>query len=277
MNRPALYLIGALALSFAPFSTAQSKSKKHLYPLPSPPLDSSATPGPLPAADFPAQFGISDRNGTQPLNPLTDPFFEIETALETQQYDKAIAACNAALVAHSSFRHGAEILSDRALAYGGKKEWNHAIRDLSEAIKDEPHWSPLFSARGAAYAHMKRWKSAERDIQKSLDLIPPETKPAAAAYVLNEAAWFRATCGEKRFRDGKAAVKFARRACELSHWQEFAPIDTFAAAKAESGDFQQAAAFEEEAMWMPGVIDDQHKEMAARLALYRAQKPYREE
>jgi tetratricopeptide (TPR) repeat protein len=92
----------------------------------------------------------------------------------------------------------------------------------------------------------------------------------------NLLAWIQATCPDSSLRDGKEAVSAATKACELTQWKESNWIDTLAAAYAESGDFQRAIQFEEQAMRTGSPPDSDHKEMQQRLALYKQSQPYRE-
>ena len=90
-------------------------------------------------------------------------------------------------------------------------------------------------------------------------------------------AFFRATCPVAKYRDGKKAVEMAKLAIEKAgkdaDWEYPA---TLAAAYAEVGDFELAVTEQRK------VLDDKHidatdkKEQEARLALYRAKKPYRD-
>ena len=101
--------------------------------------------------------------------------------------------------------------------------------------------------------------------------LDPSSVPAH-----NARAWLRATCPDPKYRDGKQAVESATRACELSTWKSPGELDTLAAAYAEAGDFDAAVKWEEEALKMH--TDEEHRSgYRARLALYRARTPYREE
>jgi hypothetical protein len=92
----------------------------------------------------------------------------------------------------------------------------------------------------------------------------------------SRAAWLRATCPDSSFRDGKLAVASAKRACELTDWQDIGELSVLAAACAEAGDFAQAVKWQQKvvglatAPWYSQVCRD-------RLALYMAGKPYRQE
>jgi hypothetical protein len=90
----------------------------------------------------------------------------------------------------------------------------------------------------------------------------------------NLLAWIESTCADSSVRDGKEAVSLATKACELTRWQELSWIDTLAAAYAESGDFQRAIEFQEQAL--RGAPEPRQKAMRERLALYKQSQPYRE-
>ena len=93
---------------------------------------------------------------------------------------------------------------------------------------------------------------------------------------LNSLAWLRATCPEARVRNGKEAVEFATKACELSQWKNGSNIDTLAAAYAEAGDFDQAVKYQREVIQMSRSWTNDSK-IKQRLALYEQHKAYREE
>lgn len=96
-------------------------------------------------------------------------------------------------------------------------------------------------------------------------------------YVLNAVAWFKATCPDGSFRNGKEAVQESAKACELSKWKDGEQIDTLAAAWAEVGDFNQAIKYEMQALnTTPPLAPDSLKQMQKHLRLYQAHKPFRE-
>jgi hypothetical protein len=66
--------------------------------------------------------------------------------------------------------------------------------------------------------------------------IDPNHLPA-----LNDLAWLLATCPKTEFRDGVEAIEHARKACDLTGWNDHLYLNTLAAAHAEAGDYEAAA------------------------------------
>ena len=90
-------------------------------------------------------------------------------------------------------------------------------------------------------------------------------------------AWIRATCPDPKYRDGKAAVESATRACEITRWKNALTLDALAAALAEAGNFEAAVIREQEALRLLGKGQEHlRQQYESRLALYRAKTPYRD-
>ncbi len=96
--------------------------------------------------------------------------------------------------------------------------------------------------------------------------------------VLNNLAWLLATCPDGRIRNGAQAVKYAERACELTHHRETILAGTLAAAYAEAGRFAEAAATAQEACTLAAESRqlDLLKKNQELLELYRRHQPYRD-
>lgn len=101
----------------------------------------------------------------------------------------------------------------------------------------------------------------------------------------NNLGWLLATSPVDHVRDGDQAVIHATAACEQTGWQQPGTLDTLAAARAEAGDFEAAIKWQAEALSLlgaPGGEDapaaaDDPEGYRARLDLYRAGRPFRED
>jgi tetratricopeptide (TPR) repeat protein len=130
-----------------------------------------------------------------------------------------------------------------------------------------------------------RSKDAALQMDEALKLYPethPETPnspvPAWTANALNDLAWFLASNERPENRDSEHAVRFAQKACEITHYKETVMVGTLAAAYAESGRFSEAVATAEKACALATEAGNQVllQKNHQLLELYRAGKPYHE-
>lgn len=146
-----------------------------------------------------------------------------------------------------------------------------AVAQLSAALKMEPDNPTLYRYRANAELAAERWPQARNDLEKLAGMLPGD------AYTNNFVAWILSTHPEANVRDGKAAITFANRACELGSWKNWQSIDTLAAAYAEVGDFAQALKYQQKALALAQgspAAADVVAAMRRRLRLYQEHKPY---
>jgi tetratricopeptide (TPR) repeat protein len=118
---------------------------------------------------------------------------------------------------------------------------------------------------------LKQYAEAVRDFEEALRLAP------SMDWLHREYAFFRATCPESNYRDGKKAVQLAQTAMELAgkdaDWEFHAAL---AAAYAEAGQFDKAVEEQTKALEDKSLDREDRTKMEQWLKLYREKKPYRD-
>ena len=183
---------------------------------------------------------------------------------EKYDNDRAIADYNEAIrldPKHAGAYH------NRANSWAMKKDYDQSIRDYDEAIRLDPKNALGYSNRARDWRQKKDYIKALSDYDEAVRIDPRLAK------TFNGRAWFRATCSDAKFRDGK---QDATQACELTQFKEASNLGTLAAAHAEAGDFAKAVEWQEKANKLYEDAEDRIKG-EARVKLYRDGKPYRDE
>lgn len=109
--------------------------------------------------------------------------------------------------------------------------------------------------------------------------LMPDDASTLHALALHGLARLRATHPDPSMRDGDEAVRLAQRACELTNSSEPLMLETLAAACAETGDFQEAQIYQQQALDLAVSAGAKFNpilpQIRNRLKLYRSGKPYR--
>ncbi len=147
-----------------------------------------------------------------------------------------------------------------------------ALRQWQRAIEIDPLSLEAHSNLAGALLVGGRHADAVSHLREALRI------DSTRVPVLTNLAWVLATCPDASVRNGGEAIGLARRAVELSKSNDPIAFDTLAAAFAESSQFQQAVEAIQRAISLPSSSDDPRfaEELAARLALYKSGRPFRE-
>jgi tetratricopeptide (TPR) repeat protein len=158
----------------------------------------------------------------------------------------------------------------RAVSHMKKRDNDEAIRDCTEALRLNPRSPAARTTRGMGYADKGYYKQAILDYTQAMD------HDANYSLALEKFAWLLATCPRAEFRDGRKALEYATKACDLSDRHDAHNLETVAAAYAENGHFDKAVEWQEKAMANQHYREEELREARMRLQLYKASKPYRE-
>lgn len=214
---------------------------------------------------------IKDEDQAIRLNPNQwEAYFNRATDLWAEgRLDEAIADLERVMKLNPGF---VASYTGRAALYRRKGENDKAISDYNKAIEIDPNSAEAYVGRANARIQKKQYTEATNDLERAAQLNPKRLD-----VVLNSVAWLRATCPEKRIRNGRKAIKEATKACELTEWKIWGYIDTLAAAHAEAGNFDEAIKYQKQILPMAQEEPKLAEEAKQRLTLYEHRKPYREE
>ena len=182
--------------------------------------------------------------------------------------DRALKDFDAAVKANPKNVHGWQL---RGSAYSERGEKEKALSDFKEAINVDPNNALTYLYRAHLYLVEAEPESALADLEEVMRRAPDA--PGAA----NDYAWTLATNPKDSVRNGHKAVEYAKKACHETDYKHAPTVDTLAASYAESGEWEDALKWQEEAL---ALAEKTHPDdvagMRERLALFKEKKPYRE-
>ena len=188
---------------------------------------------------------------------------------DKKDYDKAIADYTEAIRLDPKDVYA---FNGRGYAWMNKKDYDKAIADYTEAIQVDPKNLFAYNKRGYNYKSKKLYDKAIQDFTEGMRLDPNNHN------IIDSNAEFYATCPDAKYRDGKKAVELAKLAiAKAGKDVTRAYFRTLAAAYAEVGDFELAVTEQRKVLDDKQIDATDKKVQEARLALYRAKKPYRDE
>ena len=155
-----------------------------------------------------------------------------------------------------------------ALYYAADQRASKAIEVYTSILAlDKEHWMAL-RARADVLLSLGKHAEAIADYEAAVKLRPEDEG------ILNNLAWVLATSPDDKVRDGKRAIEMAKKACEITDYEQPHIISTLAAGYADTDDFENAVKWSEKAVALDK--DGEQKQLAKELESYRQKKPWRE-
>ncbi len=161
-----------------------------------------------------------------------------------------------------------ETLFQLAVLYRAQHSYAKAFALFDRVLKVKPDAWFVVYGRADTYLSVGRHREAFADYESAYHLEKEDTG------LLNNFAWLLATSPDEKVRDGKRAIELATKAAELTQHKQAHILSTLAAAYAESGDFESAKKWSQQAL---EVADSAQRDaLKQELASYEAGKPWRE-
>jgi tetratricopeptide (TPR) repeat protein len=198
-------------------------------------------------------------------------------------------------------RNYANTWFNRAELYSDRGDYARAVADYAEAIRLSPKEPEFYTGRGEAYARIGRVREAMQDLTAAIRLDPENAAAlvtraeiylasrdwgnAASDYrdaiqlddrlgrAYQGAAWIMATCPDERYRNEELALSTAQKALELDGDKDPRYIETLAAAYANAGQYDSAAAILQ--TYLAKMPQQYVAGAQSRIQLYKSQRPYR--
>lgn len=203
----------------------------------------------------------------------------------------------------------------QALAKTGN--YQSVLETCNSAIQQQPEFFTAYFVRGSAYAKLKKYDLAIADYDRAKDLAARKNRPLVESAVLNlrgetnkrrndyraaandlraavnldqtnsealnNLAWLLATAPDATFRNGREAVRLAKKAlATATNAQSPGVEDTLAAAYAEANEFPRAVETEKHALAQAhqkikdvARLETLDREANKRLLLYEQRQPFR--
>lgn len=162
----------------------------------------------------------------------------------------------------------------RAQLFAQQKQWRPALEDCDALLRlpvegyDKDFFAARHRVRFLGASILRRLGYYRESLQILDDTIVSYSDDETKAAALSERARLRATCPDPAFRNPKAALADAQRACRLDYWKKAIYIDALAAAYAANGDFEAAMRYEEQAIKSGKFSDEELQDAKTRLNRY---------
>jgi tetratricopeptide (TPR) repeat protein len=178
------------------------------------------------------------------------------------EVDEALADFTAALACDPTL---AQAYHNRAQVLEQRGEREQALADYTQALAFDPDDLPSYHNR--SWLHMQGGDHA----RALADTLEAHRRAPDDPSTHNNLAWLLATFPDPEARDLSHALDHARRACELTSWQDAACLDTLALVCARAGQREEAIRQQRAALEL--APESLREEFQRRLEAYERERP----
>lgn len=166
----------------------------------------------------------------------------------------------------------AKAYNNLGVIFAAQNKVEAAIFFLSKALQISPRYAGAHYNLGKIYANLNDPGKAILHYKKALQFDPNMIQ------ALYQMSWIRSTHEDKKYRNGKEAVKLATILCKITQFHQPLALDVLAAAYAETGRYDEAIstadkAYEMALMQGPASLA---QGLEQRLKLYQNKRAYRQ-
>jgi Flp pilus assembly protein TadD len=236
-----------------------------------------------------------------------DPGIHVDLAMNLKKQGKLAEAVKEYNIAVALQPDNAEAHNNLAVIFAQQGDFQRAIEECAQAARSNPQDADVLCNCGTIYNALGDFEQAGRRFEEAVRLQPRCAKyrynlayaldeqghgEAArqqyrSAYKLDAAwplearhtAWVLATHPDPQVRNPSMALQLAKQASEATGGQQSECLDALAAAYANAGRFEQAAATARKAVRLAESAKrtEYASQLRERLRLYEGERPYREQ
>lgn len=160
--------------------------------------------------------------------------------------------------------------TERAICFFYTKDFAGAASDVAQALRLQPKNHGAWVVRGVLNSETGNYAAAMDDWSTAARLAPTSIAPRANLVEL------LACCPDDSLRNGRQAVQIGTQLCEETDWKEPILLYYLACAYAESGDFESAIKWDNQALeLMPLNKREDREHLEKALALFESEQPKR--
>lgn len=191
---------------------------------------------------------------------------------KTEALEGAVVRFESALAKRADLAQAYRWLARARLLQGRRPE---AFTAIATAARLAPVDARIRGELGHAFFGAGRYGEAIAEYRAALRLHGRVVAADGSMLWANNLAWVLAAGPDARWRDGAEAVRWAERACIAERNEDVMTLDTYAAALAEAGRFEEALNISQRIIELAAARPAVVAETRSRIELYRGARPYR--